>query len=307
MRPTQISLLPTYGWNLPSKHASTALLLLVFTCVALAAGSYADFLQSLASRESSGNSQVVNEFGYAGLYQMGEAALVDAGYYRRDDTSANDWRGSWTGKNGINSLNEFLNNTAVQNQAITGYHDALWDQITARGLDSKVGQTYKGVPITQSGLIAAAHLIGASGLRGCLNGGSCSDANNTTALSYMSQFGGFDASPITGSMPPTSIGSETNPTGSHAIPTESNTNAPLPTGTSVSTSEAFSAGSGVDMKDIRQLVLGTLSIALLLWTAWITRAQFSSWRYGKVSLMQMQANVLSSLTLLSVVLFITLA
>jgi integrating conjugative element protein (TIGR03758 family) len=307
MKPTQTSLLPTYGWNLPSKYASTALLLLVFTCAALAAGSYADFLQSLASRESSGNGQVVNEFGYAGLYQMGEAALVDAGYYRHDGTKANDWRGSWTGKNGINSLNEFLNNNAVQNQAITGYHDALWDQITASGLDSKIGQTYKGVPITQSGLIAAAHLIGASGLRGCLNGGSCNDANNTTALSYMSQFGGFDASPITGSTPPTGIGSGTNPTGSHASPTESNTNAPFLTGTAASTSEAFSAGAGADMKDIRQLVLGTLSIALLLWTAWITRAQFSSWRYGKVSLMQMQANVLSSLTLLSVVLFITLA
>lgn len=307
MRPTRTSLLPASGQNLFPTLISTALLILKFTCAALAAGSYVDFLQSLASRESSGNGQVVNEFGYAGLYQMGEAALIDAGYYRRDSTRANDWRGSWTGKNGINSLNEFLNNNAIQNQAITGYHDVLWDQITARGLDSKVGQIYKGVPISQSGLIAAAHLIGASGLRRCLNGGSCSDANNTTALSYMSQFGGFDASPITGSTPPTGIGNETNPTGSHASPTESNTNAPFPTGTAVSTSEAFSSGSGMDMKDIRQLVLGTLSIALLLWIAWITRAQFSSWRYGKVSLMQMQANVLSSLALLSVVLFITLA
>ena len=85
----------------------TGWVLLLMTCAALAAGTYADFLQSLARRESAGNSHAVNKYGYAGLYQMGEEALIDAGYYRRDGTKSNDWRGNWTGKNGVNSLNDY--------------------------------------------------------------------------------------------------------------------------------------------------------------------------------------------------------
>lgn len=281
-------------------------MLLLMTCAALAAGTYADFLQSLARRESAGNSHAVNKYGYAGFYQMGEEALIDAGYYRRDGTKSNDWRGNWTGKNGVNSLNDYLNSPATQTQAITTYHDVLWDQIKARGLDNKVGQSYNGVPITQSGLIAAAHLIGTAGLRKCLNGGSCTDANNTTALSYMSKFGGFDVASITGSSPIGGHGSPIN-IGNSGGSIASNTNAPFPTGTAVSTSAAFAAGAGVDMSDIRQFVLGTLSISLLLWTAWTTRALFSTWRFGKATLMDMEFNMMSSVVLMSVVLFIVLA
>ena len=142
-----------------------------------------------------------------------------------------------------------LNSPATQTQAITTYHDVLWDQIKARGLDNKVGQSYNGVPITQSGLIAAAHLIGYSGLkRKCLNGGSCADANNTTALSYMSKFGGFDVASITGSSPIGGHGSPIN-IGNSGGSIASNTNAPFPTGTAVSTSAAFAAGAGVDMSE----------------------------------------------------------
>jgi integrating conjugative element protein (TIGR03758 family) len=283
------------------------LILLVLSCTVLAEGAYNAFLQALANRESSGNNQIVNPFGYAGLYQLGEAALIDAGYYRRDGTDANDWIGSWTGKNGNNSLSDFLNNPAGQTQAITDYQTVLWNQITARGLDQKVGQTYQGVTITPSGLIAAAHLIGAGGLRRCLNGGSCTDANNTTARSYMQLFGGYDVAQVTGSTALIPVGTGSNLTGSPTRSSTSNTNAPFPTGTAVSTGSAFSSGSGVTMAAVHDLVLGGLSVAMFLWTAWVTRAQFSSWRNGKVMLMQMQANIVSSLILLSFVLFITLA
>ena len=50
-------------------------LLLGLSCVALAAGAYNDFLQSLAQRESSGNGQSVNKFGYAGLVPDGGNGL----------------------------------------------------------------------------------------------------------------------------------------------------------------------------------------------------------------------------------------
>lgn len=280
-------------------------LLGLLSFVAVAAGTYSDFLSALAKRESSGNSHIVNAYGYAGLYQMGETALIDAGYYRRDGTTANDWQGSWTGKNGINSLNDFLNNTAVQTQAITAYHEVLWHQITARHLNNWVGQSFQGVPITPSGLIAAAHLIGAGGLRSCLNGGSCSDANSTTAQSYMGLFGGFDIGSLTGSTPMT--GGNGSITTSNPMPSvASNTNSPFPMATPLSTDQAFSSGANASLTDIHDLVLGVLSISLLLWAAWLSHAQFSSWRYGKVVLMQMQSTIVSSLILLSVVLFISL-
>ena len=285
--------LPSLGW-----------LLLGLTCLAWAAGAYNDFLQSLAQRESSGNGHSVNQFGYAGLYQMGELALIDAGYYRRDGTEKNDWQGTWTGKNGVNSLQDFLANPATQTQAITTYHNVLWNQITARGLDNQLGQTFNGVPITQSGLIAAAHLIGAGGLRSCLNGGSCTDANNTTALSYMKQFGGFNVAAITGSNPVSTAGGPVTPIGLNLT---TNTNAPFVAGTATSTSDAFAAGAGVAMNEIKQVILSTLSIAFLLWACWTTRALFSTWRFGKSTVMDMQVNLLSCVTLMSVVFFIVLA
>lgn len=41
------------------------------------------FLNDLGERESGGNYRAFNRYGYAGKYQMGEAALVDAGYYKK--------------------------------------------------------------------------------------------------------------------------------------------------------------------------------------------------------------------------------
>ena len=280
------------------------------SCVALAAGGYAEFLQALAQRESSGNGRTVNNLGYAGLYQMGEAALIDAGYYRRDGTAANDWKGNWTGKNGIHSLSDFLSNPSEQTQAITGYHQVLWDQLTARGMDQRVGQDFQGVPITSSGLIAAAHLVGAGGLRQCLQGGACEDANHTTASAYMSQFGGFDATPVTGTLPPaTSGGSGTNPSppgSTTSVPT-SNTQTAFPDQAAVSTDTAFSSGSGVSMSQTHELVLGVLSVVALLWVAWVTFGQLACWRDRKVSLFELQKNIISSLVFLSFVLFIALS
>lgn len=42
------------------------------------------FLRALFIRETSGRTKIVNEFGYAGKYQFGEAALEDLGYFKGD-------------------------------------------------------------------------------------------------------------------------------------------------------------------------------------------------------------------------------
>ena len=45
--------------------------------------SFEHFLYDLGARESGGNYKAFNKYGYAGKYQMGEAALIDAGYYKK--------------------------------------------------------------------------------------------------------------------------------------------------------------------------------------------------------------------------------
>ena len=54
----------------------------------------------------------MNTFGFVG-YQFGEALLIDLGYYDDDfyygnGASTNTWDGIWTGKNGANSLEDFM-------------------------------------------------------------------------------------------------------------------------------------------------------------------------------------------------------
>jgi len=69
---------------------------------------YEAFLSALGLRESSGRYDVENPWGYLGKYQMGEAALIDAGYYLQDGTAKNDWKGKWTGKDGVWSKEDYL-------------------------------------------------------------------------------------------------------------------------------------------------------------------------------------------------------
>ena len=41
------------------------------------------YYEAIGKRESGGDYKGVNNIGFLGKYQMGEAALVDAGYYSR--------------------------------------------------------------------------------------------------------------------------------------------------------------------------------------------------------------------------------
>ena len=70
-----------------------------------------EFLTDLGARESGGKYNVINKYGYAGKYQMGEMALTDAGYYTKPSKKYNnDWSGKFIGKDGVNSIQDFLKN-----------------------------------------------------------------------------------------------------------------------------------------------------------------------------------------------------
>ena len=87
-----------------------------------------DFLQDLRQRESSGDYKAKNSAGYIGKYQMGEMAMADAGYYKKNvqtlDDYNNDWTGEFTGNDGIYRVDDFLNNPAAQENAMASFKQA---------------------------------------------------------------------------------------------------------------------------------------------------------------------------------------
>ena len=118
------------------------------------------FLKALFQREAGKNTQVINYAGYIGKYQFGESALVDLGYYTADGTKENDWDGKWTGKHGIKQRSDFLGSEQAQDVAAKEWVELLCKRMKKMKLDAYIGKTIKGIKITESGIIAGAHLKG---------------------------------------------------------------------------------------------------------------------------------------------------
>jgi len=161
-----------------------------------------DFLNDLGARESGGNYKAFNRYGYAGKYQMGEAALVDAGYYKKvSKVYNNDWRGTFTGKDGIYSIQGFLNNPKAQENAQIIFKKRQWGYLKALGADKYDGKIINGYKITKSGMLAGAHLKGAGAVAEYLKSGGKTnpkDAFGTSVESYMKRFAGYDVTAVCG-------------------------------------------------------------------------------------------------------------
>ena len=164
-------------------------------------GDIDDFLAALFERESGGKKHdVVNYAGYIGKYQFGESALVDLGYYAADGTAKNDWSGKWTGKHGIKSRQDFLNDASAQDVAAKEWVALLCKRMKNYGLDAYLGKVIKGIEITDSGIIAGAHLKGFGnekhpGVRQFLKSDGEIDPQDelgTAASEYVEKFGGYD-------------------------------------------------------------------------------------------------------------------
>lgn len=139
--------------------------------------SFTAFKQAMAIRESQGKYDIVNDFGYAGKYQFGKAALRAVG---------------------ISDRKEFLNNPILQEEAFK----ALL-AINKYNLQSEIskysGKVINGVEVTESGILASAHLLGSSSVKRYLksNGQTrIADGFGTTIRSYMKKFGNYDTSVI---------------------------------------------------------------------------------------------------------------
>lgn len=165
-----------------------------------------EFLAALFASEAGGRHDVENKHGYIGKYQFGEDALIDLGYYQKDG-SANrdgkrfryDWVGAWTGKHGATSKEVFLSSPDIQDQAAKEWVGLLCKRLHHHRLDRYVGQTMAGVEVTESGIIAAAHLKGFGnakrpGVIAFLKSDGQTDpadAFGTQVSKYMRKFSGF--------------------------------------------------------------------------------------------------------------------
>src|SRR5436190_6924089 len=144
--------------------------------------------------------EIVNTLDYLGKYQMGNAALVEAGFYT-GAVSGDDpqiWDDTkWTAlahSYGVSSRAGFLSHPAAQEQAIRTYTDSQRDQLVQLGLDTYVGTTRNGLVITAEGLLAGAHLRGADGVYDYLTSGiDATDEYGTPVSAYLALFPGSAA------------------------------------------------------------------------------------------------------------------
>lgn len=158
------------------------------------------FLEDLGARESSGNYKAINKYGYLGKYQMGEMALIDSGYYKKTKNYNNDWSGEFSGKDKVYSKEDFLNNQQAQENAIRIFMKRLWKYLKAFGAHKYVGEIINGYKITNSGILAGAHLKGAGSVIKYLSSdGKCisKDGFGTSIESYIKKFANYDVTEIT--------------------------------------------------------------------------------------------------------------
>lgn len=138
---------------------------------------YMGFKQALGVRESYGLYKIVNSFGYMGKYQFGKSALKSIG---------------------ITDTKMFLDDPVLQEKAF----DALvaknkW--ILRKEIERFEGKKINGITVTESGIIAAAHLGGAGSVKRFLRSGGAdgfSDGYGTSVRSYLKAFSGYDVSDV---------------------------------------------------------------------------------------------------------------
>lgn len=139
--------------------------------------SYLGFKEALGFKESRGDYHVVNPYGYMGKYQFSKNTLKMMG---------------------LRDADNFLYNTRQQEAAFMAY-TSLNKWILRKEIKRTVGKVVGGVKVTESGILAAAHLAGAGNVKKFLRSGGADrfeDANGTSIRYYLRKFSGYDTSHI---------------------------------------------------------------------------------------------------------------
>lgn len=140
---------------------------------------YIGFKEALAFKESQGRYSVVNKFGYMGKYQFGKGTLQLIG---------------------IKNSKDFLHNPMLQERAFyANLSRNKW--ILRREINCFSNTWMKGNYITESGILAAAHLVGPGAVKKYLRSYgkmTFKDAFGTTLVDYLKKFKSFDISEVVG-------------------------------------------------------------------------------------------------------------
>ncbi|TLP81257.1 hypothetical protein [Maribacter sp. ACAM166] len=135
------------------------------------------FKEALAFKESQGNYFITNTYGYLGKYQFGLGTLELVGVY--DEI-------------------RFLNNPVLQEKVFqVNISRNKW--ILRKDIKRYIGMKMRGIEITESGILAAAHLAGPGNVKLYLRSQGrmdLKDGYGTSISNYMKKFSGYDISMI---------------------------------------------------------------------------------------------------------------
>ena len=133
---------------------------------------YQKFTDAMGNRESSNNYTVVNKFGYMGKYQFGKATLRTLKIKVTKDA--------------------FLNSPDLQEYAME--QNLIYNKKKLlKYIKLYEGETVHGIFITESGILAAAHLAGPGSVRKFFRRGSeFKDGFGTSMTSYLKEFSGYN-------------------------------------------------------------------------------------------------------------------
>lgn len=138
---------------------------------------FVGFQQNLAARESLCKYNKVNTLGYMGKYQFGSETLESLG---------------------IKDEGKFLRSRPLQEKAfIANLSKNKWE--LRKEIEKYSGTTVKGILITESGILAAAHLGGAGSVKRFLKtkgNRKFRDGYGTSITEYLTEFAGYDTSSI---------------------------------------------------------------------------------------------------------------
>jgi hypothetical protein len=132
------------------------------------------FLESMAKFESQNKLDTINQYGMMGKYQFKKSTLEFIGITA--------------------SPEEFLSDESLQDSAMVIYLNR--NKRTLRNvIRDFAGKTYNGIPVTVSGILAGAHLVGPGGVLSYFYPDKydfpISDANGMHVERYMIMFGGY--------------------------------------------------------------------------------------------------------------------
>ena len=131
-----------------------------------------DFLNAVGFKESGNRYDIVNKFGYMGRYQFGRGTLKGLGYKVTQE--------------------EFLNSPEIQERAMMDLLKHNKKKLQ-KYIDKYEGQTIHGIYITESGVLAAAHLGGQGNVKKFFRRGKkFKDGFGTGITPYMEKFAGYD-------------------------------------------------------------------------------------------------------------------